>query len=402
MAPRRQPPFQDAESAARCQGQRVSSRRGPPPSEAADRQGRHEIRSDQTYDARRSPRRHPRLRGARSHHGAGREAYGGGGNTGAPYRNDYIELFNPTDVQVDLSGWSVRYWSSTGTTYQSTPLSGLIKAGGTYLIQEAAGSNTAATALPTPDATGTIPMSASGARVALVDSSGSVVDLVGWGSTAATFEGSPAEGTSNTTSIARRSSCVDTDNNAADFLAGAPTPTNSSAAALTCAVTPPPVDPPETVAQIQGASHISPLKGMLVNGVAGIVTATTSTGFYLQSATPDSDPATSEGVFVFTRTAPSVAVGDVVEVAGTVTEFRPGGSGGNDNLTTTEITGPTVSITASGQALPDPVIIGRDRVAPAQTVEAGDPKSVEYAGALFRPDTDPIDFHRSRPHGLVR
>ena len=68
----------------------------------------------------------------------------------------------------------------------------------------------------------------------------------------------------------------------------------------------------------------------------------------MQSATPDADPGTSEGIYVFTRTAPTVAVGDSVTVSGTVSEFRPGGASGNDNTTTTEIVSPTVKTIASG------------------------------------------------------
>lgn len=69
---------------------------------------------------------------------------------------------------------------------------------------------------------------------------------------------------------------------------------------------------------IQGVGHVSPLNGQPVTGVPGIVTALTATGFYLQDANPDADPRTSEGIFVFTRTAPTVAVGDALLVSGTV------------------------------------------------------------------------------------
>ena len=115
----------------------------------------------------------------------------------------------------------------------------------------------------------------------------------------------------------------------------------------------------------------------------------------MQSATPDADPGTSEGIYVFTRTAPTVAVGDSVTVGGTVTEFRPGGASGNDNTTTTEIVSPPVTTVASGATLPAPVVLGVDRVAPQQTVEAGDPLNVEDAQAIYRPATDAIDFYES-------
>ena len=98
------------------------------------------------------------------------QVYGGGGNSGAPYRNDFIELFNAGNATVDLSGWSVQYASSSGTSWQTTALSGNIAPGQYLLVQEAAGANALATPLPTPDATGSIAMSASSGKVALRNS----------------------------------------------------------------------------------------------------------------------------------------------------------------------------------------------------------------------------------------
>src|SRR5262245_28110664 len=83
------------------------------------------------------------------------QVYGGGGNTGAPYTNDYIELYNRGPSSVSVSGWSVQYASAAGSTWSVTPLSGSIAPGTYYLIQEAAGAGSGVP-LPTPDATGTI------------------------------------------------------------------------------------------------------------------------------------------------------------------------------------------------------------------------------------------------------
>ena len=95
------------------------------------------------------------------------QVYGGGGNSGATLTNDYIELRNRTLTAVSLTGWSVQYAASTGTSWQKTSLSGSIAPGGYYLVQQAAGTG-GTTPLPTPDATGTIAMSASSGKVALV------------------------------------------------------------------------------------------------------------------------------------------------------------------------------------------------------------------------------------------
>ena len=324
------------------------------------------------------------------------EVYGGGGNSGATWRNDFVELFNHGDAAVDLTGWQVQYWSAGAAAGAkpagTTPLTGSITPGGHFLIQEAAGANASATALPEPDATGTISLSGTGGQVAILDASGAVVDRLGWGG-AVVAEGSPAAATTNTSSSTRNNTCVDTDDNAADFASVAPTPQNSATPHEDC-VAPPPVARP-TIAEIQGTSHLSPLVNKPVAGVPGIVTVLGPQGFWMQSATPDADPGTSEGIYVFTRTAPTVAVGDSVTVGGTVSEFRPGGASGNDNTTTTEIVSPTVKTIASGASLPAPVILGVDRVAPQQTVEAGNPLNVEYAQAIYRPDTDAIDFYES-------
>ena len=324
------------------------------------------------------------------------EVYGGGGNTGATWRNDFIELFNKSGAAVDLTGWQVQYWSAGAAAGArpsgTTSLTGTVSPGGHYLVQEAAGSNAGATALPTPDATGTIALSGTAGRVAVVDASGAVVDLLGWGG-AAVAEGSPAGSTTNTTSATRNNTCVDTDDNAADFATVSPTPQNTATPHEDC-VAPPPVARP-TIAEIQGSGHLSPLAGKPVADVPGVVTVRGPQGFWMQSATPDADPGTSEGIYVFTRTAPTVAVGDSVTVSGTVTEFRPGGATGNDNTTTTEIVSPVVTTTGSGAALPAPVVLGVDRVAPQQTVEAGDPLNVEYDRAIYRPATDAIDFYES-------
>jgi predicted extracellular nuclease len=180
------------------------------------------------------------------------QVYGGGGNSGAQYTNDYIELYNRGTTTVSLVGWSLQYASATGTgnfganSSQITPLSGSLAPGQYFLVQEAAGSGSPAP-LPTPDVTDSTPinMSATGGKVALAATSTSlgcnggstacspaalalIVDLVGWDG-ANFFEGSgAAPATSNTTADFRNGNgSVDTDDNAADFTAGAPNPRNS-------------------------------------------------------------------------------------------------------------------------------------------------------------------------------
>jgi len=176
------------------------------------------------------------------------QVYGGGGNSGATYKNDFIELHNRGTTAISVDGWSVQYASSSGTSWSATKLSGTIGPGQYYLVQEANGTG-GTTALPQPDATGTLALSGTSGKVALannatalsgaVPTSTALVDLVGFGSSANGYEGSgPTPTLSNTTAAIRAGGgCTDTDDNAADFTAGAPTPRNSASAAKSCGTT---------------------------------------------------------------------------------------------------------------------------------------------------------------------
>jgi predicted extracellular nuclease len=439
------------------------------------------------------------------------QVYGGGGNLNATFKNDFIELFNRGGAAVSVAGWSVQYASSAGTSWAATSLSGTIQPGQYFLVQEAAGTGIAPS-LPTPDATGTINMSATGAKVALVNSttaltgsgcpfSATVVDFVGYdGANCAETMATPAL-TNSTAAIRKNAGCTETDSNVADFDTGAaPTPRNTSsplhfctgdnapavtatsplagatgvafntdititfseavnvssawytivcatsgshtaaqtggpstfaldpttdfAFSETCTVTvlaskvtdqdavdPPnnmlanyvfsftteaPPPPPTFIHDIQGAAHISSLNGMTFGNVPGIVTAKRTNGFNLQDPNPDSDEATSEGIFVFTSSAPtSVSVGDAVRVKATVSEFRPGGAT-TANLTTTELASPTITVLSHGNALPAATIIGLGGRMPPTSVIEDDASSgnVETSG-VFDPASDGLDFYES-------
>ncbi len=139
--------------------------------------------------------------------------------------------------------------------------------------------------------------------------------------------------------------------------------------------------------QIQGAAHTSPLVGESVT-TTGIVTAVDSNGFYLQDATGDNNNATSDAIFVFTGSNPTVTVGDDIEVSGTVSEFFPGGAD-TGNLSTTQISSPSVTVKSSGNTLPAATIIGTGgRIPPTENID-------DDAFTSFEPDTDGIDFFES-------
>jgi uncharacterized protein (TIGR03437 family) len=166
------------------------------------------------------------------------QIFGGGGNSGAPFRNDFIEIFNAGGSPVNLSGWSVQYASATASSWSVTSLTSVLQPGQYYLIQESSGGSTGAS-LPLPDATGSIAMAAAAGKVALVKNTTAltgtcppdpnIVDLVGYGTTANCFKGSgPAPAPSNTNAVLRTANgCTDTRNNAVDFLIAPPNPRNT-------------------------------------------------------------------------------------------------------------------------------------------------------------------------------
>jgi predicted extracellular nuclease len=123
---------------------------------------------------------------------------------------------------------------------------------------------------------------------------------------------------------------------------------------------------PTPIYTIQGSGDVSPLVGMVVT-TTGIVTGVRSNGFYIQDPAGDGNPATSDGVFVFTSTAPAVAVGYGVQVTGTVAEFVPAA----DPLSppVTELTFPSVLQLSGGNPLPAPVLITAADTPPTGTIQ---------------------------------
>lgn len=419
------------------------------------------------------------------------QVYGGGGNSGAAYNADYVELFNRGTEPVSLSGKSLQYTSASGTGNFGASAGQLVvlpaatlEPGQYYLIGLAGGAN--GDPLPTPDATGTINMSASAGKAALVEGTAGlgcnggstpctpeqqarILDLVGFGG-ANYYEGSgPAPALSAAAAALRAGDgCTDSDDNAADFAAGAPAPRNSASIPNPCAGGGTPwlsvadtaaaegdsgttpffftvslnqpagpegvsvdyatADGTATVADgdyvaksgtltfaegqsaltftvevlgdtatepdevfyvdldnpqgaqiararatgtilnddvvtlpihaIQGSGARSPYENQAV-ATEGIVTARKNNGFFLQTAIgeDDGDPATSEGLFVFTSSAPpaAAAVGNRVLVQGTVTEYVPAAD--PYQLPLTEIVSPSVVQLSSGHPLPPPVAL---------------------------------------------
>jgi len=165
------------------------------------------------------------------------QIYGGGGNTGAIYKNDFVELYNPSGLTFDLTGWSLQYTSADGDGWEFTsyPLGGTIGPGKYFLIALASGGATGS-ALPDANIVGDINLGATTGKIALVNSfdalsgdcplgDSSIVDFVGYGASATCAETANAPAPSSANAIFRKNNgATDTDNNSSDFVTGTPNP----------------------------------------------------------------------------------------------------------------------------------------------------------------------------------
>ena len=164
----------------------------------------------------------------------------------------------------------------------------------------------------------------------------------------------------------------------------------------------------QSIPEIQGTGHVSPFVGQEVT-TEGVVTAVASNSFYVQDSEGDGDPATSDGLFVFTGDAPPVEVGQWIEATGEVSEFIPGGAD-TGNLSTTQLFQPEIKVVSSDYPLPHPVIIGASgRIPPTRDVISADETdppinlqdAADDAANIFDPDQDGIDFFESLEGMLV-
>jgi len=173
------------------------------------------------------------------------QVYAAGGNSGAVFNADFVELFNSTAVDIDISGWTLQYGSATGTTPMGDctnclvtfPAGTVVKACKYLLVRGATGANGAP--LPvTPDIISSVAMGATAGKIGLKADGlftpvGSCplafVDEIGWGATANCFEGAAAAPTPSATVCDMRlaNGLTDTDNNSVDFFTVTPAPRNS-------------------------------------------------------------------------------------------------------------------------------------------------------------------------------
>lgn len=174
------------------------------------------------------------------------QAYGGGGNAGSTFTHDFIELFNAGTTPVQLEGMAIHYAAATGTSWAKQDLPNFLLQPGQYFLTQQAQGSGGTTPLPTPDfiAANPFAMAAANFKIALTSDTEvltgacpdlpSIVDQVGFG-TANCFRGAVVPALSNTNAgIRLLNGCQNTNNNAADFVVGAPNPRNSSSAFNPC------------------------------------------------------------------------------------------------------------------------------------------------------------------------
>ena len=161
-----------------------------------------------------------------------------------------------------------------------------------------------------------------------------------------------------------------------------------------------------TIAEIQGTGASSPLAGLSVV-TEGVVTALYPSGgfdgFYIQTPGADATPGASDAIFVFGPSfdESTLAIGDSVEVTGTVSEFTTSGTN-----TLTEITATTVTdIAPLGTVVANATVPDSDCVlGSCPTLAASDTAKEEVEGEVFQPGgdytvTDAYDGSATNPTG---
>lgn len=328
-----------------------------------------------------------------------------GSTTGAD--SEFIELYNAGPGAVEIGGWQVELWdsddgtdmgSADGSSPYVVPAGVLLEAGQFFLFVNTRGQTTYSVSGDV-----TLPDNAienGSYTLALRNAFGDLIESIfvtdGGGGDLANIDGNlitpdlsiGPDGGFLPAGFFR----VPDGGSQLALLEFSPQPAPS--ATPTSSLSQPPTAPQErSISEIQGRSHTSPYLGETVS-TQGVVTAIAGNGFYVQDPVGDGDPATSDGLFVFTGGAPGLGIGDQVELTGEVSEFTPGGTA-TRNLSTTEMTFPEIQVTGSA-TLPEPVLIGQGgRVPPASNID-------DDAFASFDPVTDGIDFLESLEAMRVR
>ncbi|RJE26770.1 hypothetical protein PHISCL_00902 [Aspergillus sclerotialis] len=165
---------------------------------------------------------------------------------------------------------------------------------------------------------------------------------------------------------------------------------------------------PKSISEINGNRFLSPYQDKDVSNIKGLVTATSSKGIYIRSTNPDSDPATSESIYVYgNSTSSDVSVGDIITLDGHVSEYRSS----DDYVYLTELTKPSgVKVTSGGNDV-KPVVLGKDGLSPptkqfsslddGNIFGTGNSSQISSSNPVLQPDKYGMDFWESLSAELV-
>jgi predicted extracellular nuclease len=307
------------------------------------------------------------------------QIYGAGGNSGAVFDSDFVELFNLGSQPVSLNGWSIQYVSSAGTsatvgtsyslpnvtlqpgqyfmmkgatgttcTSSSTPACPTFAADGTSAINLSGTTGKVFLVNTTTLLTGVTPTGASGASTCTVPNT--VVDYVGFGTSATCAEGGKytAPNATAAQAIIRTNPCIDTDVNGTDFSNGTPTPHSSATTFAPCSTSSSPTAPTLTAA-VTPASQTSGL-AVLLTAVPKGGTSPASTGLTvtadlsalggnatqpLNDTGSNGDATSGDGTYSYSFSIPSSQAANVYKLSFTVSDSQLRSSTTSANLTVT-------------------------------------------------------------------
>lgn len=291
--------------------------------------------------------------------------------------NKALEIYNGTAGAIDLGlgGYSVQmFFNGNLAAGLTINLTGVVAPGDVFVLAQAAASAAILSQADQTNGAGWF----NGDDAVVLRKAGVVIDSIGQvGNDPGAQWGAGLASTADNT--LRRNVCHGDPNPGDAFdpateWDGFATDTFDGLGAHSCVVVPPPPPPLREIWEIQGNGLASPFVGQTVRTEDNLVTGVGPTGFFLQTPgdRADADPETSNGIFVFTGGAPAVAVGDQVDLQGTVAEFF--------NLT--EISGPTFTVDSAGNPLPAAVVLDATRPSPSRPQPATEMERFE--GMLVR------------------
>jgi hypothetical protein len=239
------------------------------------------------------------------------QVYTRGGEAGATFQNDFVEVFNTSKSTIDINGWSLVFKTFEGSTEQSagaTFNSSFLVPPGTHLLVRLNGNGSNGQPVPGQLPVTNVSLGSTSGQIILLApgqavptgcpiGTNSFVDLVGYGSTQCA-EGSPAPVPPSNKSLMRlNNGCTDTDNNLSDFPLADPNPRQFTSPATPCDADPPSTfDLPPQTDTTEGAGKVT-IKVKRTGDLtfAATVDYATSDG----TANERSDYTTATGTLVF-------------------------------------------------------------------------------------------------------